>query len=518
MLTIKLKIDSCDNVDLLDQYIYHYTGLFYKLYNNPELISDKSFIDSQLNQYIDKTIYEFCVKDVLTKIKQYETGVKNKEKQIIKIENLLSENEFKSKKEKYKQYRLINKLRKLIKNKDKNVCFGGKNLLRDITKLSQNKNKTIDQIELLDTKKRLFRENRKLGIYLVGRACEGGNRKVDFDLVNKKIIFKPNKNTKINISFFYRKNKKNNILETLDSLVKNNSIPLTTRINNKYIYLSYDEELINGYSFNNIECKKEQKLYEDKEEKKQVYIKHKNEQNERKSKNKLLNRYLAFDLNPTNIGLSIFNNKNGKQELLYKEYIDLSKLSEKLEVSSSDNKQKKQNNKRKHEIREVWKYIFKLAMHYKVYNVCMEDLDFNTDKLDTKEANRLTKNIWHLTLTKNLINKYCNKSGFNLIEVNPCYTSFIGNMIYEFPDSISASIEIGRRGMLKYKKGYSIYPEMTLINQKKLNYLVGENIVYDSWKKLYKVISLLRYRNPLDEGLLDRYLYNKRSGVAIFKY
>jgi IS605 OrfB family transposase len=516
MLTLKLRIAHCDNIDLLNQYITSYTGLFYKLYNNPELLADKSFICSQLNNYIDKSIYDSCIKDVLTKLKQFETNKKKKEKEIKRIEKLLFEDDFNTKKERYNKYKLINKLARLKRNLDKDICFGGKTLLRDITKLGQNKNRTDKQDILLINKKQLFKENRKLGIYLIGRAFENGNRKVDFELDNDNIIFKPNRNTKINIKFHSHSKK---LLNTLNTLANDKIIPLTVRIDNEYIYISYDEELINGYSFNINECKKEQKLYDDEDIKKQIYIKYREEQKERKSKDKLVNRYLAFDLNPTNIGLCIFDEIDGNQIFIHKEYIDLSKLNRKLGLSSSDNRQKKQNNKRKHEIKEVWKYIFNLAIYYNVYNICMEDLEFNADKLDSKEANRLTKNMWHLTLTKNLINKYCNIIGLNLVKVNPCYTSFIGNMIHvEYPDSICSSMEIGRRGMTRYKKGCSIYPEIALINQQKLTYLVGENIVISSWQDMYKTISLLRYRNPLKEGLKDNYLYSYKSGVAIYKY
>jgi hypothetical protein len=93
--------------------------------------------------------------------------------------------------------------------------------------------------------------------------------------------------------------------------------------------------------------------------------------------------------------------------------------------------------------------------------------------------------------------------------VSPIYSSFIGNMIYNFPDPVSAAAEIGRRGMFMYIKGYSIYPELERINQEKLTYLLGENPQSEgnSWKQLYTVISLLRYRNPLVyDGLTVRNL------------
>jgi IS605 OrfB family transposase len=525
MLTLKLKISSISDSELLSEYISSYTGLFYKLYNNPELMNDKVFIQQNISDKIDKSIYDFCVIDVKTKLNQRETRIKSDKKEIEDIEKLLLKNNFKTEKELRKKYKLINKLSRLKRNINKNITFGGKSLLREITKLSQINHKTEKQIALLKSKKEEFKSKRKLGLYLVGRACEKGNRKVDFDLDNNKIIFKANKRDKIEINFKQPKDgKQKNILRKLQIFSKQRLIPLTVTINNEYINIAYDNEFLNGYSFNENECKKEQKRHICTENKKQIYIKYKKEQNDRKLFGKLENRYLSFDLNPKYIGFSIFdsNENNDIDKIIYKEYIDLNKLSLRLGLSSENHKQRKQNNKRKHEIKEVWKYIFNLARHYKVYNIVMEDLDFKSNNKDggNKEFNRQTKNIWHKTLTESLIKKYCENGGLNLIKVNPCYSSFIGNMIYDYPDPIAASLEIGRRGIVKYIKGSSIYPKVFLINQEKLNYLLGENVDTKGfgWLQLYGLISLLRYRNPVETGLKGTNLYSYKSKVYRFIY
>ena len=49
----------------------------------------------------------------------------------------------------------------------------------------------------------------------------------------------------------------------------------------------------------------------------------------------------------------------------------------------------------------------------------------------------------------------------NLIEVNPCYSSFIGNIMYNYFDPANAAIEIGRRGIIKYIKNNCLYPKLT---------------------------------------------------------
>jgi IS605 OrfB family transposase len=532
MLTLKLSYKA-KNHEVIDKCIHDYTGLFYRIYNNPELMADETFIAQSLNKYIDRSIYDFCVTDVKTKLSQLETMVKNKQKQIEDIVGELENGEFVSKREKRRKFNLIKKLYYLKRTINKNICFGGKALLRNINKThnaikniktfhSENKKTIAEKEQQLTKYKQEFFEKRKLGIYLVGRACEGGNRKAKFDFENNTITFKPNKNTHIELKLSPSK-KQTKVLLQLQQLANQKLIPITIRIEAQSVHISYDEEFLAGYSFNETACKSEQKLALTVEDKKEIYKKFKKEQEQRKLKNKKEFRYMSVDLNPHNIGFSIVDktDSNGNFNVVFKENIDLSALSKKINKSSSDEKQLKQNNKRKHEIKEVWKYIFGLAIHYKVAYFVMEDLNFKqkVDENKPKEFNRKTRNIWHRTLTTSLITKYCNLYGIIKIEVNPCYSSFIGNMIYDEYDAIAASLEINRRGITKYTKGSSIYPEMNRINREKLTYLLGENISHlketTTWIKLYRTLSLLRYRNLSKDKLKDKNLYSCKSNVVV---
>ena len=533
MLTEKLHITNCSDYELLMEYQSNYTGLFYKLYNNLELLSDKTFNEQQLNQYIDQSIYEICKQDVKTKYKQYQTSEENKLNEIKKIENILENEEFLTKKEKRRKFHLTNKVNRLKRNIGKNITFGGKALQRKITKLNVKINslnltlsKLTDKKEIDDIKKSIqekqelllkykteFKNNRVIGFYFVGRSCEKGNRKFFFDFNSNKVIFKPNRNTSIEIEVNIPKNKRK-LFNQLQLLTDERLIPLTVRVKNNHIMFGYDNELLNGFSFNNIECKKQQKLVDTPEEKKEIYKEFITDLENRKKLNKVEGRYISVDLNPKYIGFVIFDKtkKNQVGKIIYKEVIDLSRLSTKLKLSSSDKKQIKQNNKRKTEITNVWKYIFNLVKHYRVYNFVMEDLDFKPDHKDkSNEANRITKNIWHRELTSKLILKYCQNIGLNLIMINPCYSSFIGNLIYDYPDPVAAAMEIGRRGIVKYIKGNSIYPSLSLINQEKLSYLLGENIgkKWTNWRELYAIITSSRWRNPI--GSLGKNLESHKS-------
>ena len=94
MLTLKLRRKNiCNKIqnELVDKFCFQYTGLFYHLYNNPELLEDASTRKELLKKFdlFDVSMYDFCVSDVKTKLNQRETIIKKKEKQIIEIENLL---------------------------------------------------------------------------------------------------------------------------------------------------------------------------------------------------------------------------------------------------------------------------------------------------------------------------------------------------------------------------------------------------------------------------------------------
>lgn len=526
MLTIDLNISSISDSNLLDLYISDYTEVFYKFYKHPERMCDDEYHEYVLNNYhLDRSILDCLISDVSTSLKQDETSIKKKQARIIEINELLKD-DYPAKKDKRNKFKLIRKLAELKRNISNKRTFGGKALLREITKLSQNKNRTEQQDILLKQKKELFKSKRKLELYLIGRACEKGNRKVHFNLDKNKILLKLSKTNRIEIDFNVKSNekKKLKILEKLQHLADTKQIPLTIRITNKKLYITYDELIVNDFKFDEINCKKEQKLHIDNDVKKSIYIKYCRELDSRKLVGKIENRYMSVDLNPYYIGISIFDYTNGEIKIIDLQAINLKQLKPKKGLSSSNPKQKYLNNKRKHEIKEAWKYIFNLAKHYKVFNFVYEDLEFKHKEIkQNKELNKQTKNLWHRTLTTQLILKHCNIIGLKLIEVSPVYSSFIGNMIYAYFDPISSSLEIGRRGATKYIKGSSIYPLLSGINQEKLDYLLGENtdISGTNWKQLYGRIRLMRYRNPWDlklQGSIAENLRCVQSEMIVYKH
>jgi len=503
MITLKLKIKSINNSKLLDQYINKYTFAFYKLYNNFELCVDKPFINSIKSDFCNYTMT--CLKaDVNMKIDRWKTIQKQQQTLLAttqkELNNFVANTVF----QKRRKYKLIQKVARIKKSIGKNICFGSKSLLREITQLKQTiKLGFLTETELLEKqiivkgKLAKFKESRKIPIYLIGDKTSKGNRKCDFDLINNKLTYKHSRYEKINIEFYEYKNYKQK-LKKLQELTTAYQIPLTVTLSNTHVYLTYDEARLNGVAFPKNELNRKRKLVISKEGLKQLYIDTKREYDLFLSQSKIKNRVAGIDLNPNFIGFNI-TDFNSKKILISKCY-SLEFLNIKTGKSSVDNKY--QTNKRIHELIHIYKNIFELCKHYKVEKFSIEDLNFKKKvNTESKEFNRQTKNIWNRELQLHQIRKHCNIQGIRLELVNPLYSSFQGNLIYKDFDPIAASKIISERGLNRYKKGYSILGNFDRINQEKLDYLLGENISKISdctnWYKLYKVIGKFPYRNKV---------------------
>lgn len=107
----------------------------------------------------------------------------------------------------------------------------------------------------------------------------------------------------------------------------------------------------------------------------------------------------------------------------------------------------------------------------------------------------------------------------DFVEVNPVYSSFIGNLCNNAPDPIAASLEIARRAIFKYVKG-KFYPE--LIRKESLFNLWKESSswVYKSWKELFDIVKIseLKYRRSLESFDSEVFrLKSSKSFVNLYK-
>ncbi|MEO0044090.1 MAG: hypothetical protein RL329_3538 [Bacteroidota bacterium] len=299
------------------------------------------------------------------------------------------------------------------------------------------------------------------------------------------------------------------------------------RLSESFVWITYDEERLAGYEFKTNDSKKEVKKVAktDKEGRKTLFQQYLAEQKGRKLANKQANRSLAVDLNPEYIGFSVVETQADQSlKVLHKGVLDCSRLNTRMGLSSTDPDQVAQNHKRRFELCELWKYLFKLATHYKVATFVSEDLVFKPENnnASSAEANRKTKNLWHRGLTRNLIQKYCNTLGIENVAVLAAYSSFVGNIQHPDFDPISASLEIARRGIVKYTKGSSIFPPLTSQDLDTM-YQHGLDVPRDSvvtWKQAFGLFAAsgLRYRRALDPTtVLDNYLFSYKSCIKVYK-
>jgi len=515
VITIKFSInfDSEDDKRFVLEKQINFSYAFRKLYKHSDKLNDFDFLTNLKSRY-SMTVYEInCLKiDVKAKISQYKI---NKEKLQSEIESIKKDITKLNKKEKLtkKETRTLFKLNKKLfyknRNLSKNITFGGRDLLKQISFINNDK---IKNKELIKQKTDKYHENRILPINYFGSLNDyNSNRYFNFDFENNIIVYKPAISKKINISYNISKKYKNDLLKLHQIKdLKQQSISIT--LTAKYLCVTFDDTKINNYNFDNKLYLKKIKYVTDKDERSRLYKEQCVELNDFKLINKKSNRYASIDLNPEYIGVSIMNKIDDKNFKLVDSFCyNLSNLIGKSGLASTHVNSKYLTNKRKYEIGVIYTDLFRKLIHYKVGYFVIEDLNFKPKNINDlpKEFNRKTKNVWNLNFQKHLINKHCNQTGIQLIEVNPVYTSFIGNILYDKFDPINAAIEIGRRGMIKFIKGNKLYPELTdtildtVVERFKFKSFPDVQVIKDckSWIKLYEVMKKagIRYRWQLKD-------------------
>ena len=352
------------------------------------------------------------------------------------------------------------------KHKDKKIIFGGKSLM-------------VKYLKKLITKDE-YSLKKLLPLNIQGEACKKGNRLFNFDLINSKLTLKLSKKNHQEIEFYKPSKNQFRELSKIQELVENKQLTLTVSLNNEYIWLTFDESLL------------------------EIQEKFKDLKN---------NRVLGLDLNPNYVGLSVLEfNKKDEFKIIHKQVFDLSALNITSKKSSSDRTSKYLTNKRKFELIQTCYEINKLMNYWKCSKLCIEDLNIkSSDKKQGRTFNRLCNNVWNRNLVINKLKMLSSIFGYELVEVNPVYSSFIGNLLYgseNCPDMIASSIEIARRGFKKYSKGW-FYPIFNVdsLNEQWKQTLSG----IEDWKSAFNQIkkSKLKYRFQLIE-LIQNAAFSKK--------
>jgi IS605 OrfB family transposase len=334
--------------------------------------------------------------------------------------------------------------------KNEKVIFGGKH---NLIKRSKNK-----------ISKEEYQLKRLCPINIQGEELKQGNRSFKLDIIeNNQIIFKLNKSAHIKLELPHLRNNIKNDLYKLQQLneVKNGEkgYKFTVRLDLDNIYISFEE-----FKDAPIDLNKD--------------------------------RYMGIDMNPDAIGISIL--ENGK--VIHAQEFSLKPIYDKIfseKLASNSPKMKYYHNKLRHEIFEISKSISNLAKYYKCKFVFIEELNLK-NKTGNKKSNRNIKNLWKREVFTINLKKRLNIYGIKLFKVYPAYSSFIGNMMYDYTDSVNASIEIARRGyeVIIKKNSKKFYPDLEVKHQWK-----EMATVYTDWKEFYTEIKNqeLKYRVSLDE-------------------
>jgi len=371
-----------------------------------------------------------------------------------------------------------NQLFNRFKNKT-NIVFGGKlnfvNLCKDkITK---------DQ----------YKEKRLLPINIQGEKLVHGNRKFKLNIIDENFIeFKMYRKEHYILHLPKLKKNYREILYKLQELNECGGYTYSIKLNKDFIFISFEEF--------------KQEL----------------------NSNRIENRFLAMDMNPDNIGISIIDYVNDRCQVVHTQQFNFEQIFDKilgLNLASSSLKFKYYQNKLNYEVIEVSKQISKLAKHFQCNYVFYESLKFNKNVSNkyNKLGNRKCRDLWKRNLFIQNLNKRLNIFGIKSHYINPAYSSFIGNLKYNYIDSINSSMEIGRRGfeirVLKNKN--SFYPAFTPNSLKhQWKEMASE---CRSWKELFQIIknSKLRYRVPLEdvkEHLESVFSLNQNQKSMVLNY
>ena len=327
-----------------------------------------------------------------------------------------------------------------------------------------------------------FQEQRLRPLYAIGESNSFSNRRfrirdfkhIDF-IVNRKVLFT-----------FKLRDRRLRILNDLKDFQDRKEIPITYKVNSKDIMITFDK------------VKLSKEIQDLKPE-----------------------RHLSIDLNPGFIGLTVFDSlDNINVKLLDSKVFDLSEVINRHKGSNSasdSDVSKFFNSKRKFELKEINKQIFKLAEHYKTQYIDIENLDFKHPK------GRICNNLWNKKLTIQSLESRSKCSGIHLLKVNPAFTSIVGNILndYNIPDMCRSALEIGKRSLTGMNlnsfnhKGVDSKAHLDQSDFEKVKAFVTESMEergdISSYINQYKI----KFRKPISE--CDQTVCNLKSRKSLIK-
>lgn len=307
---------------------------------------------------------------------------------------------------------------------------------------------------------------------LQGEAAKKSNRLFDFSRLSDNIlIFKPNKHTRLTIPL--QAVSKNQARELAYITSRVGEIPIQVQLKAGQVCFSYEQE----------KCSDTTRLVPD--------------------------RILGIDQNPNAIGITIMDFRDGKSHVIHAEQITWSATS------------RRNDDKRDHETTQIAHAIMRLARHYRVSEIALEQLTMGArDAGKGTRFNRLVNNEWNRCQFDWCLTRLCDKYRIELTHVSCAYSSTIGNLTYRnLPDACGAAAEIARRAYHKYQKHICMFPPMNWDQIQLVNQWKNEGLDLSeckSWVDIHNSIknAKLKYRVQLSslQSAVYRFLSTK-SGL-----
>ena len=321
MKTRNIPIRSISDADAFGVEVYNFNGAYRCLYKRIEESSDSAFKTEFIRRFnLNDILYRSLVSLIVAQKKAKEEQDKEKQQTVegiyadISSGNLTGKNAF-------KEFRRAKRLERSLKSDN---VFGTKALLQQITK-EFNKDKELRDYNKIDRLKREYRQKRIQPIYVMGEANQKGNRFIDFkELLAGRVVFKPSadRHYTIELDLNAVKSMRTELIK-LQTLIDKKEISVTVSITKTTLALTYDEEVLNGFAF-------DAKRY--REEKKEIKSRHYPKEIEKdrlkdcardlfaekkqrmiSAGNKIKDRVIAVDLNPTNVGVSVIQRDNSER-------------------------------------------------------------------------------------------------------------------------------------------------------------------------------------------------------------
>jgi len=279
-------------------------------------------------------------------------------------------------------------------------------------------------------------------LYSVGDK-EHGNRL--FEIREDGVLMKVTKDAHFFFPFKCVSKKYKTIVKKIIKALEDNLMPATIQIDDDYIYITYDNEIVSK-----IELEEEQENKKKKNKKKEPY-------------KPVLNRIYACDGNPIEYGCACLDWKSsGRYRIIKTDTYVLQELIDAWfalnalgDVDSSDPRRIKIKNTIEHWTAEIANHMVDDAVHQHAEVFVVEALSIKPGDMGRgADCNAKCNNLWYRTMFYNCLERRCEEEGIFFRQVAPEYSSFEGNLIFRKhlnePDMNLAAMEISRRGFELY--------------------------------------------------------------------